>query len=94
MKRCVPILSISSMGGLLVVLLRAEQHGDGELEVAGNGDAVGVRELFGSTMSTFSSMAMQSGLVRHMGSMFLVASPQTKKEEGIPFSRMEAKNFV
>ena len=47
-----------------------------------------------STMSTFSSMAMQSGLVRHMGSMFLVASPQTKKEEGIPFSRMEAKNFV
>ena len=34
-------------GGLLVVLLRAEQHGDGELEVAGNGDAVGVRELFG-----------------------------------------------
>ena len=45
-------------------------------------------------MSTFSSMAIQSGLVRHMGSMFLVASPQTKKEEGIPFSRMEAKNFV
>ena len=46
-----------------------------------------------STMSAFSSMAMQSGFVRHMGSMFLVASPQTKKDEGTPRSRMAAKNL-
>ena len=43
--------------------------------------------------STFSSMAIQAGRVRHIGSMFLVASPQTKKEDGTFRSRMEAKNF-
>ena len=37
---------------------------------------------------TFSSTEMESGSVWHMTSMLRVASPQTKKEEKAPFSRM------
>ena len=93
MKRVVPILSMSSMAAfwlscwvpssMVMVSCRLPEMVMPWASVI----------FLASTMSTFSSMAMQSGRVRHIGSMFLVASPQTKKEDGTFRSRMEAKNF-
>lgn len=47
-----------------------------------------------ASRSTFSSTEMESGPVWHMTSMLRVASPQTKKEENAPFSRMKRNSSV
>ena len=44
--------------------------------------------FFAASRSTFSSTEMESGPVWHMASTLRVASPQTKKEEKAPRSRM------
>ena len=47
-----------------------------------------------ASRSTFSSTEMESGLVSHIAAILRVASPQTKKEEYAPFSRIKSNSSV